>query len=264
MMLANINGTQIAYSDNGAGTALVFLHAFPLNRTMWAPQETHLSRRFRVVTVDLRGHGESDAPLWHSSLEQYAGDVNGLLDHLAIQQAVLIGLSMGGYVSFAFYRKYARRVQALVLADTRAAADSAEARTGRFNLVQTAYRKGAGAVAEIMLPKLLGATSMAERPGIVKQVRHMIETCEVSGIVVDSMAMAERPDSMSLLSLITCPTLVIVGEEDGTTPPSEARVMAQGIPGARLSIIPGAGHLSNLEQSDRFNQAVSNFVTELL
>ena len=121
-MLAKIDGTHIAYSDNGAGTALVVLHAFPLNRTMWAPQEAHLSRRFRVVTVDLRGHGESDAPLWHSSLEQYAGDVNGLLDHLAIQQSVLIGLSMGGYVSFAFYRKYARRVQALVLADTRAAA----------------------------------------------------------------------------------------------------------------------------------------------
>ena len=263
-MLAKINGTHIAYSDKGTGTALVFLHAFPLNRTMWAPQEAHLSRRFRVVTVDLRGHGESDAPLWHSSLEQYAGDVNGLLDHLAIQQAVLIGLSMGGYVSFAFYRKYARRVQALVLADTRAAADSAEARTGRFNLVQTAYRKGAGAVAEIMLPKLLGATSMAERPGIVRQVRHMIETCEVSGIVVESIAMAERPDSMPLLSLITCPTLVIVGEEDDTTPPSEARFLAQGIPGARLSIIPGAGHISNLEQPDLFNQEVAKFVEELL
>ena len=155
---------------------------------------------------------------------------------------------MGGYVNFAFYRKYAHRVQALVLADTRAAADSAEARTGRFNLAQTAYRKGAGAVAEIMLPKLLGATSMTERLGLVRKVRHMIETCEVSGMVVGFMAMAERPDSMSLLSLIKCPTLVLVGEEDCTTPLSEARMMAQGIPGARLSIIPGAGHLSNLEQ----------------
>ena len=179
----------------------------------------------------------SGIPRWSSTLTMSMA----CLIISRFEQAVLIGLSMGGYVSFAFYRKYARRVQALVLADTRAAADSAEARTGRFNLAQTAYRKGAGAVAEIMLPKLLGATSMAERPGIVRQVRHMIETCEVSGIVVDSMAMAERPDSMSLLSLITCPTLVLVGEEDGTTPPSEARIMAQGIPGARLSIIPGAG-----------------------
>lgn len=262
-MLANINGTQIAYSDTGAGISLIFLHAFPLNRTMWAPQEAHFSRRFRVVTVDLRGHGESDAPLWHSSLEQYADDVNGLLDHLAIERAVLIGLSMGGYVNFAFYRKYARRVQALVLADTRAAADSAEARTGRFNLAQAAYRKGAEAVAEIMLPKLLGATSIVEQPGIVRQVRHMIETCEVSGIVVDSMAMAERPDSMSLLSLIRCPTLVLVGEEDHTTPPSEARLMAQAIPGARLSVIPGAGHMSNLEQPDLFNQVVATFAEEL-
>lgn len=262
-MLANINGTHIAYSDKGTGTSLVFLHAFPLNRTMWAPQEAHLSRRFRIVTVDLRGHGESDAPLWHYSLEQYADDINSLLDHLAIPRAVLIGLSMGGYVNFAFYKKYARRVQGLVLADTRAAADSAEARTGRFNLAQTAYRKGAGAVAEIMLPKLLGATSIAERPGIVRQVRHMIEACEVSGIVVDSMAMAERLESMSLLPLIKCPTLVLVGEEDGTTPPSEARLMAQEIPGAKLSVIPGAGHISNLEQPDLFNQEIAKFAEEL-
>ena len=262
-MLANIKGTRMAYSDNGAGRSLVFLHAFPLNRTMWAPQEAYLSRRFRIVTVDLRGHGESDAPLWHYSLEQYADDVNGLLDHLAIEQAVLIGLSMGGYVAFAFYRKYAHRVQALVLADTRASADSADARTGRFNLAQTAYRNGTGAVAKIMLPKLLGATSFAERPGIVGQVRHMIETCEVSGIVADSMAMAERPDSMSLLSMIRCPTLILVGEEDHTTPPSEARLMAPAIPGARLSIIPGAGHLSSLEQPDLFNREVEQFVEEL-
>jgi pimeloyl-ACP methyl ester carboxylesterase len=262
-MPVNINGTRIAYSDNGGGMSLVFLHAFPLNRTMWGPQEKQLSRRFRIVTVDLRGHGESDAPLWHYSLEQYADDVNGLLDHLAIERAVLIGLSMGGYVNFAFYRKYARRVRALVLADTRAAADSAEARTGRFNLAQTAYRKGAEAVAETMLPKLLGATSIAKRPGIVRQVRHMIETCEVSGIVVDSVAMAERPDSMSLLALITCPTLVLVGEEDATTPPSEAGLMAQAIPGARLSIIPGAGHLSSLEQPDLFNREVEQFVEKL-
>jgi pimeloyl-ACP methyl ester carboxylesterase len=154
-------------------------------------------------------------------------------------------------------------VQGLVLADTRAAADSAEARTGRFNLAQTAYRKGAGAVAEIMLPKLLGATSIAERPGIVRQVRQMIEACEVSGIVVDSMAMAERLESMSLLPLIKCPTLVLVGEEDGTTPPSEARLMAQEIPGARLSVIPGAGHISNLEQPDLFNQEIAKFAEEL-
>lgn len=258
-----IHGINIGYSDRGSGIPLVFLHAFPLNRTMWAAQEEVLSRAFRVITMDLRGHGESDAPLWRFTLEQYADDVAGLLDHLAIQQAVLTGLSMGGYVGFAFYRKHAGRLRGLVLADTRAQADSEEARTGRFNLAQTAFRKGPEAVAGIMIPKLLGATSLKTRPDLVAQVRRIIEGNEVSGMIVDSIAMADRPDSLPLLPQITCPTVVIVGEEDQPTPPAEARLIADGIPGAKLMVIPGAGHLSNLEQPERFNRIVGEFAAGL-
>lgn len=262
-MKARINGMTIGYSDRGTGMPLVFLHAFPLNRTMWEPQEEALSRQFRTITIDLRGHGESDAPLWRYSLEHYADDVAGLLDHLAVRQAVLIGLSMGGYVSFAFYRKYADRVRALILADTRAQADSEEARAGRFTTAQTAYRQGAGAVADIMIPKLLGATSLRTKPELAARIRGIIESTEPSGIVVDSMAMADRPDSFPLLAQITCPTLVIVGEEDQPTPPAEARLIAQAIAGATLAVIPDAGHLSNVEQPERFNEAVEKFTEGL-
>jgi pimeloyl-ACP methyl ester carboxylesterase len=213
--------------------------------------------------MDLRGHGESDAPLWRFSLEQYADDVAGLLDHLAIPQAVLVGLSLGGYVGFAFYRKYADRVRALVLADTRAQADSEEARTGRFTLAQMAFRKGPGAVADIMLPKLLGATSLKTRSDLAARVRRIIEANDISGIIVDSMAMADRPDSLSLLPRITCPALVIVGDQDQTTPPAEAEVIAQGIPGAKLAVIVGAAHLSNLEQPEQFNAIVGEFAARL-
>ncbi len=259
-MKAHINGITLGYNDRGTGMPLVFLHAFPLNRTMWAPQEEALSRRFRTITLDLRGHGESDAPLWRYSLEQYADDIAGLLDHLAIKQAVLIGLSMGGYVGFAFYRKYADRLRAMVLADTRAQADSEEGRAGRFTMAQTAYKKGSGAVADMMIPKLFGATSLGTRPDLAAQIRGIIEGNEPSGIIVDLMAMADRPDSRSLLPKITCPTLVIVGEEDQPTPPADAEVIAQGIPGAALAVIPGAGHLRNLEQPDRFNDVVGKFL----
>ena len=137
-MKTQINGITIAYSDRGTGLPIVFLHAFPLNRTMWAPQEEGLCSQFRVITIDLRGHGESDAPLWRYTLEQSADDVNALLDHLAIQQALFVGLSMGGYILFAFYRKYAARVKGLILADTRAQADTAEGKDGRFQMAQTA------------------------------------------------------------------------------------------------------------------------------
>ncbi len=146
-MKANINGVELAYTDQGKGTPIVFVHGFPLNRSMWEPQVRSLSGQFRVITVDLRGHGESDAPLWLYTMDQFADDVKGLLDHLSIQQAVLAGFSMGGYVVFAFYRKYAARVKGLVLADTRPQPDSAEGRAGRFKTAQTAHKDGAGAIA---------------------------------------------------------------------------------------------------------------------
>lgn len=262
-MKVHINGITLAFDDQGTGLPVVLLHAFPLNRTMWAPQVSALSKRFRMIAVDLRGHGESDAPLWRYTLEQAADDVRALLDHVGIQQAVLAGLSMGGYIAFAFYRHYADRVRALVLADTRAQADTPEGRRSRFELAQIAYKRGAGAIADVMLPKLLTPATLRTHPQLVQTVRTMIEGNEISGIAGDLMAMAERPDSMPLLSDIHCPTQVIVGEEDAATPPADARLMAERIPGARLAVIPNAGHLANLEQPDRFNEILEQFLLEL-
>jgi len=259
-MLARINGINLAYTDHGQGLPVVFVHAFPLNRVMWAPQVEALAGGYRVITADLRGHGESDAPLWRYTLEQFADDLRGLLDHLNIPRAVFVGLSMGGYTLFAFYRKYADRVQGLVLADTRAQADTEEGRTGRFNMAQAAYRQGASAIADVMLPKLLSPAALQGRPGLVQQVRGIITATQISGIAGDLMAMAERPDSTLLLKEIACPTLVIVGELDQATPPADARAMAEGIRGARLEVIHGAAHLANLEQPEAFNQALVKFL----
>lgn len=261
---AQINGITLAFNDQGAGLPLVFLHAFPLNRTMWADQETSLSSQFRVITIDLRGHGESDAPLWRYTLDQAADDVIGLLDHLSIQQAVFIGLSMGGYILFALYRKYAERVKGLVLADTRAQADTAEGKAARFQMAQTAYRDGPSAVADIMVPKLLSPATIQTKPELVRRVRRMIEGNQISGIAGDLMAMAERPDSIPLLKQITCPTQIIAGEEDIPTPPADAKLMADEIPDTRLAVIPAAAHLSNLEQPASFSEIVRAFAFGLL
>lgn len=262
-MKTQLNGFTLAYSDKGAGLPIVFLHAFPLNRTMWRAQEEALSSQFRIITIDLRGYGESDAPPGHHTLDQAAEDVRTLLDHLAIQQAVLVGLSMGGYILFAFYRKYADRVKALVLADTRAQADTVEGKEGRLQMVQVAYQKGSSAIADIMIPKLLSPATIRTKPEIVQMVRTMIEGNRVSGIAADLMAMAERPDSIPLLTQITCPTQVIVGELDQATPPSDAKLMAEQIPRARLAIIPNAAHLANFEQPDTFTRIVRSFVLDL-
>ncbi len=262
-MLAQVNDITLAFNDQGTGLPLVLLHAFPLNRSMWEDQEKALSSQFRVITIDLRGHGESDAPLWHYTLNQAADDIRGLLDHLSIKQAVFIGLSMGGYISFAFYRKYAERVKALVLADTRAQADTEDGKRARFEMAQIAYKQGARAIADIMVPKLLSPTTIQTRPELVQRVRAMIEGNQVSGIAGDLMAMAERADSQPLLPRISCPTQIIVGERDIPTPLSDAQLMADRIPNASLAVMPGAGHLSNLEQPELFSEAIRSLAAKL-
>ena len=258
-MKVRINGVLLAYSDQGEDLPLVFLHGFPFNRAMWQPQEQALVSRFRIISVDLRGHGESDAPWWRYSLEQHADDVKTLLSHLGITRAVFVGLSMGGYLAFALYRRFPELIRGLVLADTKAEADKPEQARWRFDLAQRAATGGATVVVNEMLPKLLSAKTYTNHPIIVERVKAIMEASPVPGIIGDLMAMAERPDSVGLLASITVPTLVIVGEDDGLTTPMDAARIAQGIPGAKLVTIPDAGHISNLEQPALFNRAMEDF-----
>ena len=260
-MKARINDIDLAYSDEGQGPPVVFLHAFPLNRTMWAPQVAGLSDRFRVITIDLRGHGESDAPMWRYTLDRFAEDVHGLLAHLGIGRATFVGLSMGGYILFALYRTHPELFQSLVLADTRATADTPDARAARFSMAQIAYRRGASVIADLMLPKLLSPAACEHRADLRDQLRTIITGNQVSGIAGDLMAMEERPDSTPLLRTISVPTLVIVGEEDLASPPEEVEGMAKQIPGSTFVRIPQAGHLSNLENPGAFNAALLSFLT---
>lgn len=262
-MKEKIGGVRLAWDDVGQGLPVVLLHAFPLNRRMWERQREELGGRYRIITPDFRGHGESEAAAEDSTMERLAENVRGLLDALSVERVVLGGLSMGGYVAFSFYRRYAARVAALVLADTRAGADTEEGRRGRTELAAVAEKDGSGAVAERMLPKLLGPSTQKSRPEVVAAAREMILSTSPAGIARALRGMAARPDSFDLLPRIDCPTLVLVGEEDVLTPPAEAEMLAKAIPGAKLAIIPGAGHLSNLEQPERFNRLLAGFLGQL-
>ncbi len=262
-MKVRIHDINLAYSDEGHGPPVIFLHAFPLNRTMWVPQVAELSDRYRVVTIDLRGHGESDAPMWRYTLNQFAEDVSGLLEHLGIARATFVGLSMGGYILFALYRTHPELFQALVLADTRATADTPEAKAARFSMAQIAYHRGTPAIAELMLPKLLSPAACEHRADLRDQLRTIITGNQVSGIVGDLMAMEERPDATPLLSTIAFPTLVLAGEEDLASPPEEVESMAAHISGSTFVRIPQAGHLSNMENPAAFNAAILSFLTSL-
>jgi 3-oxoadipate enol-lactonase len=263
MAKATINGIEIAYTDDGSGTPVVFIHGYPLSRRMWDPQVQALKAQARCIAIDLRGHGESQAPLWFATVDIYADEVAGLLDHLGIERAVICGFSMGGYVAFAFLRKYPRRALGLILADTRPQSDTPEGKQARFNAAQTAHTQGQKAIADAMLPRLLSEKTVSERSDLVRAVREMMESNPVTGMAADLMAMAERPDSLELLPSVNVPTLIIVGEEDGLTPPADAQLMADKIASSKLETIPGAAHLSNLERPEAFNGAVSEFLKTL-
>ncbi len=263
VMYATLNGVKVPYTDQGEGLPLVFLHAFPLSHAMWTPQVEALSSSYRVITLDLRGHGEPELALGNFRLDDYADDVIALLDQLQIPKAVIIGLSMGGYTAFSIVRRYPARVQALVLADTRAQADTEEGKAGRRAMGEVAQKKGASTIATLMIPKLLAPSTPQENPELTNRVREMILEAKTESIVTDLMAMADRADSIELLAHITCPTLVIIGEEDQATPVADSRMMADRIPNSTLVIIPKAGHLSNVEQPGPFNEAIETFLKSL-
>jgi pimeloyl-ACP methyl ester carboxylesterase len=236
------------------------MHAFPLNQTMWDQQVAAVRTHCRAITVDLRGFGQTDAPAGHYAMDQMASDVRGLMTALEIDRAVLVGLSMGGYISLALYRNYPDAVQALVLADTRASADTHHGRERRLESAQRAERDGATAIADDMIKLLLGRTTLDSRPSVVERVRRMIEANSSRGIAAAQRGMAERRDSTYILAGIDFPTLIIVGAEDTLTPVSEAESLRDGIRGARLEVIDGAGHLSNLEQPEKFNSVLIDFI----
>ena len=190
-------------------------------------------------------------------------DIRGLMAALEIKDAVLVGLSMGGYISLAFYRNYPGDVRAMILADTRAGADTHDARKRRLNSARKAETEGAAAIADEMIEKLLGPSTIQHRPEVVGRVRSMIEANSPSGIAAAQRAMASRLDSTYILAGIDCPVLIAVGAEDSLTPVAEAEAMRNGIPHSRMVVIPAAGHLSNLEQPAEFNRALAEFIREL-
>jgi pimeloyl-ACP methyl ester carboxylesterase len=227
---------------------------------MWRPQLNAVPRGWRFIAPDLRGFGGSAIDRIAVGMDDYASDVVGLLDALALDRAVIAGLSMGGYIAFAIVRNVPERIAGLVLADTKSKNDTDEGRAARKDMLAAVRRGGAAVVAEQMVPKLLGRTTLAERPEVVAGVRRLIESTSTPGIEAAIYALMRRPDSTADLGRIDVPTLVVAGEEDGITPPSDAEALQRSIRGAALTLLPRAGHLSNLEVPEEFSNTISGWV----
>jgi pimeloyl-ACP methyl ester carboxylesterase len=239
------------YLEAGAGWPVVLIHAFPFGADMWRPQLARVPDGWRFIAPDLSGLAR------RSTMDDYARDVARLLDRLEIDDATIGGLSMGGYVTFALFRLAPERFTGMILADTRPAADSADGRAARMKMRELLAARGPRAIAEQMLPKLLSADA---GPDLVARVRAMIEAVPSDAIDAALAAMMDRPDSTPDLPRMACPAIVIVGEHDQVTPLAEAERMQAMMPRSRLTVIPAAGHLANVERPDEFSHALHDFL----
>lgn len=261
-MLARVNGTRIQYELSGPKHAplVTLVHGFPFSRALWKGQVPVLKKKFRVLSYDLRGMGATTLGHTPALLETYVEDLLGLLDWIGVRRTALVGLSMGGYISLRAVQKAPERVWGLGLCDTRAESDPEAARLGRHAGLETLRIRSVKAFVDGMLPKLLAPATLKRRPAVVKGLRGMMLRTPEKGVANALIALAGRTDSTPHLGAIQCPTLILVGEQDAVTPPELSKAMLKDIPTAKLSVLKGAGHCSNLEQPAAFNKALLAFL----
>ncbi|HEX6314340.1 MAG TPA: alpha/beta hydrolase [Gemmatimonadaceae bacterium] len=258
---ADTPARRIRYLEAGAGWPVLLIHAFPLSADMWRAQLQSVPDGWRFIAPDVHGFGgEIPGPTAEPTMDDFAGDVEALLNVLEIETGVIGGISMGAYVLFALFRRAPERFSGMVLADTRAQADSPEGRQARRAMSELIRRDGPAAVADEMMPKLLGEATRRERPEVAAEVRRLILGNTPAGLDGAIHAMMTRPDSTPDLERVSVPTLVIVGDEDVLTPVADSEALHRGIERSQLVVLPRVGHLTCLEAPDEFSRALSNFL----
>lgn len=253
----------IACWDEGSGPPILFIHGHPFDHTMWRPQIDFVVRLGRrAVAPDLRGYGASSVGGETVTLTTFASDLAGALDELAIESAVVCGLSMGGQIAMEFCRLFQRRVSALILADTFAQAETEAGKQARYDMADRLQREGMTQYAKEVLPKMMTPANIGRLPDVASHVLEMMTGTNPFAAAAALRGRAERMDYTAVLKKVRVPTLVVVGAEDAFTPVADAEDIAACVPNARLSVIEAAGHLPNLEQAQAFNKLLENFLAE--
>lgn len=257
-----VNDILLNHIESGHphGLPIVFIHGFPFNHSMWEPQLTSLPSTLRLIAYDIRGFGKSDLGNGEKTIDKHADDLVGLLDDLTIDQAIVCGLSMGGYIALRAIEKYPARFKGLVLCDTKSESDNEEGRKKRMDSIKVIEDQGTITFSQNFLKNVLGASTYQNNPQLVRNLQNRILENNQEGIVAAQYAMADRTDTTSSLKKIKVPTLILVGEEDGVTPVKAAQSIREKIPNSQLEIIPKAGHLSNLENPKFFNEKLILFL----
>ena len=251
---------EIFYEVLGTGPPVVLLHPFPASHELWHPAAQALVGRYRVILPDLRGHGESGVGEGPATMAKHAADLARILDQEKVGRAPFVGVSIGGYVLFEFWRRYRRRVAALLLCNTKAPADTPEARAGRLQAAADVMERGTEPFFESMVPKLLGETTRRTRPDRVEAALHMMRKMSAEDVAQVQRGMAERPDSVETLKTINVPTLLVTGDEDVLTGIPEAELMRKNISGSQMKVVAKAGHYSPWEQPEEVGRIIRQFV----
>lgn len=251
---------EIVYEIQGNGPPVILLHPFPCHHEFWSPIAPALNARYRLITPDLRGHGDSEAGEGPALMAKHARDVARVLDAAGVGKAAFIVCSIGGYISFECWRRFRERVSALVLCNTRPQQDTPEARSNRLKAAADVLEQGADPFIETMIPKLMGRTTVGTRPDLVEGARRMMRKMSPQDISQIQRGMAERPDSVADLKTIHAPTLIVMGEEDVLSTAADGELMRQSIAGSQLKVIPKAGHYAPWEQPEVVGKILRQFL----
>lgn len=257
-----IDGDPFFYREAGRGLSVVLIHGFPLDSRIWEAQVSGLSDRYRVIAPDLRGFGQSSSTR-PFSMDDLCDDVHKLLAAIGALPCVLGGLSMGGYMTFSYAHRHAADLKGLMFIDTKAEADPPEAKENRVKMAEMARERGAEPVASVMMPKMFAPDVDKHRPDLARRLRQIMEECPPTTIAHACLAMKDRPDHRERLGQIKLPTLAISGEHDILTPPKIMQPIVDGIPGAKMAVIKGAGHLAPMEQPVQVNRAMREFLSTI-
>jgi pimeloyl-ACP methyl ester carboxylesterase len=251
---------EIVYQTLGSGPPVVLLHPFPANHEFWHPAARALEARYSLVLPDLRGHGDSGVGEGPATMAKHAADLVRILDQEQIGRAMFVGVSIGGYILFEFWRRYRARVLALALYNTKAAGETAESRAARLQTAADILERGTEPFFETLIPKLMGETTRRTRPDLVEGARRMMRKMSPEDVAQVQRGMAERPDSVDTLKTINVPTLIITGDEDLATGVSDAELMKRNIAGSHMKVMAKTGHYSPWEQPEEVGKILRQFL----
>ena len=260
MPLITSDDAEIFYEVVGSGPLVVLLHPFPAHHEFWKPAAQALVSNYRLILPDLRGHGDSGIGEGPATMEKNAVDIARVLDQEGVGRAPFVGVSIGGYVLFEFWRKHRARVEALVLCNTKAQADNPEARSGRLQSAADVMERGTEPFFGSLIPKLMGKTTVSTRPDLVEGALRMMRKMSAQDVASVLRGMAERPDSVETLNTINVPTLVVTGDEDTFTGVAEAELIRRNIQGSQMKVIVKAGHYSPWEQAEEAGKLLRQFL----